>query len=153
MQPSDKTPGLCDVATIAVESTSKVKFIFALSEENSQTRHIVEGLLEHFFHEYSNSYNESDCRWFFEVANKQSHWQCDYLIGAVVSGKETEELLSKLEFDPNPSQRLSSPPSEGSIDCISMSVFKFYLHRILRSSMKGPNDSLLLHFQATKVFT
>ena len=52
--------------------------------ESSQIRHIVEGLLAHFFSLHQTSYHPEDVRWLLNMANLQSHWQATYLMSTIV---------------------------------------------------------------------
>lgn len=50
----------------------------------AQVRHIIEGLLAHFFSLHQTSYHPEDIRWLLEMANLQTHWQATYLMSEIV---------------------------------------------------------------------
>jgi len=57
---------------------------FGAGSDSTQIRHIVEGLLAHFFSLHQSSYHPQDMRWLLEMANLQTHWQATYLISEIV---------------------------------------------------------------------
>ena len=133
-------PCLGDVAAVAIETLTGSKISFSLTMENPQVRHVLEGLLEHFFSEHLSAYNPADIRWFLETANQQTYWQATYLMDEVIGVEYSDDLLTTANLTPG-----SPTPSEkeGSVHrldgCVPMSVFKLYLFRILVKSKMADN--------------
>ena len=131
-----ETPCLGDVAAVAIETLTGSKFSFSFTMENPQVRHVFEGLLEHFFSEHLSTYHPADIRWFLETANQQTYWQATYLMDEVIGVEYSDDLLTT-PGSPTPSEK------EGSVHrldgCVPISVFKFYLFRILVKSKMADN--------------
>ena len=146
---------MSNIATEAVEALTGVKFPSALSKDNPQVRHFVEGLFAHFFSEHQVSFNHEDVQWFLEIANAQSHWQATFLINEIIEVKPSDDFLAHLGSTPD--SHLESNASVSpltTLGCVPMATFKFYLHRILdkgTQSCTDPIHSIMLHFQQTDV--
>lgn len=133
------------MAAVAVELLTGTKVAVALARDNPILGHIMEGLLGHFFSEYHSTYHPQDIQWFLQIANLQSHWQSTFLMSEVIEVEYSGDLLT-----------LPNSPTEDKYrkaGCLPMSVFKFYLHRILLQSTKvaeEPLSSVMLSFQNHK---
>ena len=154
-----ETPRLSDVAAVAIETLTGSKFSFSLTVENPQVRHVFEGLLEHFFSEHLRTYDPADIRWFLETANQQTYWQATYLMDEVIGVEYSDDLISKADLTPgSPTTSVKEGPVHRLDGCVPMSVFKFYLFRILVKSKMADNtreddpiSSVLFFFQKCSV--
>ena len=52
--------------------------------DKDQMRHILEGLLAHYFSVHCNSYNDGDMKFFLKMANQQRRWLATYGMDDVV---------------------------------------------------------------------
>ena len=147
-------PRLGDVACVVFEQLTGAQPPVALTRDSPQVRYMAEGLLGHFFSEHHTFYHESDIWWFLDIANKQSQWQTTFLMNEVIEVEYSVDLLSQLDYSPD---CMSVNSSIQRIQCrVPMSVFKFYLYRILHRSIRGGDDpihSILMHFQKLPVGT
>lgn len=145
-------PRLGDVACVVFEELTGAQPPVALTRDSHQVRYVAEGLLGHFFPEHHTSYHQSDIWWFLDIANKQAQWQTNFLMNEVIEVEYSVDLLSQLDFNPD---CMSVDSSIHRIQCrVPMSVFKFYLYRILLRSIRGGDDpvhSILMHFQKSQV--
>ena len=80
----NKSPRLGDIATVILEELKNSSPSFGAGSDSAQVRHIVEGLLAHYFSLHQSSYHPEDIRWLLEMANLQTHWQATYLMSEIV---------------------------------------------------------------------
>ncbi len=80
----NRSPRLGDITAVILEELSSSSPSFGTGSDPSQVRHIVEGLLAHFFSLHQSSYHPDDIRWLLEMANLQTHWQATYLMSEIV---------------------------------------------------------------------
>ena len=104
-------PRLKDVVEIVAQELIGSSIDVALQHHNIQFQRILEGLVSHFFSTHLLVYNAKDIQSFLELANKNIQWNVEQ--AQTVDNK----TFCVDEYD-----------HEG---CISMSVFKYYLTKIL----------------------
>ena len=94
LQNSSSSPRLGDITRIILEELSGHASSQEVTTDPTQVRHIVEGLLSHFFSLHQTSYHRDDVRWLLEMANLQTHWQATYLMSEIVeaSGSKARGL-------------------------------------------------------------
>ena len=134
-----------------------------------QMRHILEGLLAHFFSVHRNSYNDDDVMFFLRIANQQRRWLATFGMDEVVdvsyetcktyltllslSLSQVEVSDDLLDITPSLSSLLESPLQKLG-GYVPLSVYKLYLHQILLSDLKRNDESancVMLFFHKTKV--
>ena len=52
--------------------------------EKDQMRHILEGVLAHFFSVHRSSYDDDDIKLFLKIANRQEKWLATYGMDEVI---------------------------------------------------------------------
>ena len=148
------SPRLGDIAKVTLETMTGSELSSALAKDSPQVRHTIEGLLEHFFSEHLMTYHPDDISWFLRIANQQTHWQATFLMNEVIGVEYSVDLLSQLDFEPSATAE-REPPIHKLASCVPMSVFKFYLHRILLQvnlrSSDDPVHSILFFFHKSQV--
>ena len=89
---------------------------------------VVEGLFAHFFSEQQPVYDENDVYFFLEIANQQHQWM-----------HRSNDILKKDR----------TFPVENSY--LLLSIFKFFLRRVLMAFADDQTHSLMFHFKGRKV--
>ena len=77
-------PRLGEIITVILEELLNDSPTFVAESDPSQIRHIVEGLLAHFFSVHLTAYNSEDILWLLEMANMQTQWQATYLLSEIL---------------------------------------------------------------------
>ena len=77
-------PRLGGITTIILEELCDSSSSFGSGTDSAQIRHIVEGLLAHFFSVHLTAYHPDDVRCLLEMANMQTQWQATYLMSTIV---------------------------------------------------------------------
>lgn len=106
-----KGPSLAETAETIMHIVTGFGAEDAILQSSSHVHHLYEGLFSHFFSTHRISYSSQDCEWFLELANKNVQW--------IMNTK---------------AQTFASPDSSG---CVSISVYKLYLTRILGKAEVG----------------
>jgi len=70
--------------TVILEELRNSANLYDVGMDSAQIRHIVEGLLAHFFSGHLTSYHPADVTWLLEMANRQTQWQATCLMSTIV---------------------------------------------------------------------